>query len=317
MLGRGVNEVIAREGPAYPLQPITPLTERADLFCVNLECAITPRPLLYSGPPKAFYFRADPPAAETLSNAAVDLVSLANNHALDADYRGLQDTLNILDETGIVYAGAGIDRTAAAQPAIFHVNDTHVAVLAYCDHQADFAALADRPGIHYVNVGQRQALDLMLAEVEALARHVEHVIVSFHWQPNWVPHIHPAYRQLAQQLVRSGARIVWGHSPHHFQGVEWIDDSVVLYSTGGIVDDYALQKQFRNDRQLLFEVTLHGRQAVRVRAYPIALHYGRTYPAEGDIWNWISGRLQQMCAELGSHVVDSGDWLEIRPGAIS
>ena len=90
MLGRKVNEVIHREGPAYPLAALASVTRAADLFLVNLECAITARDLRYSGPEKAFYFRADPVAAETLRLAGIDLVSLANNHALDADYDGLR-----------------------------------------------------------------------------------------------------------------------------------------------------------------------------------------------------------------------------------
>ena len=119
MLGRGVNRVIWEMGPAYPLDPILTVTRSADLFLVNLECAITAQERWYSGPPKAFYFRADPPAAETMVHAGVNLVSLANNHALDAGPAGLSDTLAILTAQGIATVGAGKNLAAASQPVFF------------------------------------------------------------------------------------------------------------------------------------------------------------------------------------------------------
>ena len=43
--------------------------------------------------PKVFHFRADPSAVEVLKAARVDVCSLANNHPLDFEERGLLDTL--------------------------------------------------------------------------------------------------------------------------------------------------------------------------------------------------------------------------------
>ena len=107
MLGRKVDETVAVRGPDYPLEAIFHLTHDADLFFVNLECAITPKRLRYRGPPKAFYFRADPRAIDTLTGAGVRLVSLANNHALDADLAGLEDTVALLEAAGIASRGRG------------------------------------------------------------------------------------------------------------------------------------------------------------------------------------------------------------------
>jgi poly-gamma-glutamate capsule biosynthesis protein CapA/YwtB (metallophosphatase superfamily) len=313
MLGRGVNVVLHRTGPGYPLEPLATLTRAADLFFTNLECAISPRNKIYSGPSKMFYFRADPVAAEALAYAGVDLVSLANNHALDADFIGLLDTLAILDEIGIRHVGAGLDLMEASRPVQFDVKGMKIGVLAYCDHQPDFAAGENRSGIRYIDLSNPETPGVLSSEVAALASRVDHVVVAFHWQPNWVPYVPPFYRSLARDLVSSGARLIWGHSPHHFQGVEWIDQSLVIYSSGGLVDDYALEPNFRNDRQLLFQVTLGAPGIEQARAFPIELEYARTYPAGTEARRWIVRYFQQMCAEVGSRVAEDGEWLEILP----
>lgn len=313
MLGRGVNEVIRRAGPAYPLEPVASLTRAADLFFTNLECAISPTNKIYSGPPKVFYFRADPVTVETLTFAGVDLVSLANNHALDANFTGLRDTLAILDKTGIRYVGAGKDLAEASRPVRFQLKGMQIGVLAYCDHQPDFTAGANRPGIRYVDLTDPEMPALLSSEVAALASRVDHVIVTFHWQPNWVPYVPSFYRSLARDLITAGARIIWGHSPHHFQGVEWIDQSLVIYSSGGLVDDYALEPNFRNDRQLLFQVTMNELGIERASAFPIELGFARTYPAVSEARTWIVRRFQQMCAEVNSRVEEVDEWLEILP----
>ncbi|MDH3215007.1 MAG: CapA family protein [Candidatus Krumholzibacteria bacterium] len=310
MLGRLVNETIAREGPQYPVEPLVSLTQAADVFLVNLECAISPKHIRFSGARKKFYFRADPLAAQVLAYAGVDVVSLANNHALDADYEGLLDTVQILDTMGIAHAGAGANAERAAEPAIVEVRGQRIGLLSYCDHQKDFAATKKRPGISHIDVGDADTLERLAREVRSLAAGVDHVVVALHWQPNWAPRVGKRYRSLAGRLAEAGARIIWGHSPHHFQGVEWIDNTVVIYSSGDFVDDYATHAEFRNDRQLLFEISLTD-SAQTVRAYPIELELARTKPAGDREAQWIQTRFVAMCENVGSRVERRGKWLYV------
>lgn len=313
MLGRGVNAMVRKAGPGHPFGPLQAVTRRADLFLANLECAITPSRQRYSGPPKAFYFRADPAGVDVLTHAGVGVVSLANNHALDADRAGLRDTLALLGTCHIAHAGAGADLEAARCPAIVLISGVRFGVLSCCDHQADFAAGQSRPGIWYLDLEEPAAQLPLLEAVEALAAQVDHVIVAVHWQPNWAPVVAECYRRLARCLVEAGARVVWGHSPHHFQGVEWIGDGVALYSTGDLVTDYAVDRAYRNDRQLLFEVSLGAAGVTRVRAFPLELTYGQTQPAARAVRSWIESRFEDMCRQVGSKVIADHEWLEVLP----
>lgn len=316
MLGRGVNQRIAQFGPAYPLEELQPLL-CGSWFAVNLECAISSQQRQYSGPSKAFYFRADPRAVEVLREAKVRAVSLANNHALDADREGLGETLKILQKNGLIFVGAGRNRAEAQAAKVADADGVRLGLLAACDHQRDFAASEQAPGIRCVAPEDEPAMQRLTTDVATLRQQVDAVIVSWHWQRNWEQTVRPPYRRAARRLVEAGATVVWGHGPHHFQGVERIGDSAVLYSTGDLVDDYATDELFRNDYQLLFRVSLErrpggGAVAADVRAHPLKLGYARTQPADEPARRWIEPRFRHMCQSLGGSVLVQDGWLVVQ-----
>ena len=132
-----------------------PLLDAADLRIINLECALTDYEQPWTRTPKVLHFRAPPSAIETLRAARIDACSLANNHTVDFEERGLLDTLEHLDAAGIRHAGAGRNREEAAAPAILTVPADHthrVALLAFTDNEPPFAAGIDRPGTNYLPV---------------------------------------------------------------------------------------------------------------------------------------------------------------------
>ncbi len=84
MLGRGVAEQLAHVPPPQLFaDEVVAIAHEADLFLLNLECAISERGERWPNPRKPFFFRAPLIAIEALTHLGVDCVSLANNHALD------------------------------------------------------------------------------------------------------------------------------------------------------------------------------------------------------------------------------------------
>jgi poly-gamma-glutamate synthesis protein (capsule biosynthesis protein) len=140
MLGRLVNDTILRCGVAYPWGDVLPVIRSADLFLVNLECALTAQTNRWFGAvPKLFHFRAEPSAVETLRIAGVDFASLANNHIGDFGREGLLETIAVLDRAGIAHAGAGPTAAAACAPAQLTANGCRVGVVAFADHPEEWS----------------------------------------------------------------------------------------------------------------------------------------------------------------------------------
>jgi poly-gamma-glutamate synthesis protein (capsule biosynthesis protein) len=309
MLGRLVGEAIARFGPDYPLGQIAPLLRQADLAAVNLECALTDSKVQWEGEPKAFYFRAGPEAVLSLTDAGVALVALANNHALDFGSRGLFDTMALLDVHDIAHAGAGADLRSALRPAVLERAGVRLGMAAFCDHQADFGATARKPGIAWLDLeDEAGALAAFGAALDKLrAARVDWPVLSLHWGPNMVWRPSARFRRLAHAAIDQGWKILFGHSAHVFQGVELYRGCPILYAAGDLVDDYRVDPGFRNDHQLLFELELAGGALRRMVLYPLFIERCRTVPASAAQRAWIGRQMAQLCAELGTPLLASGD----------
>ena len=317
MLGRLVREVMLRDGIHAPLEGVAPLLRSADLAIANLECALTDSTERWHGAPKAYYFAAPPEAGQALVDAGIRLVSLANNHSLDYDVQGLADTLRILDALGIAHTGAGPDRAWALSPAVVACGDVLVGMAAFCDHQADFAATDDQPGIAWLTLHDETAAADAFARALAPLRAagVRWPVLSLHWGPNWVTAPVPHLRRLAHAAIDVGWKIVYGHSAHVFHGIELYRGWPILYAAGDLVDDYAVDADLRNDHQLLFEVQLGEDALRRIVLHPVFIRHGRVAPADHTRRTWIVTRMQALCRDLGTTARLDGDQLVIEPDA--
>lgn len=149
-----------KEDEAVVFTPeVVALAHEADLFFLNLECCITNHHQRWPNPHKPFFFRAPFCSVKELKILGVDAVTLANNHALDYDMPGLDDTLETLDEAGIPYTGAGRNLVEARQPVILEHESMRIGIIGVTDHPLEFDAKADRPGVCYVDL-QRYVLVL-------------------------------------------------------------------------------------------------------------------------------------------------------------
>lgn len=304
MLGRLVKEAILHFGADYPLGNIATKMRGADLTIINLECAITSSMQEWSGEPKVFYFGAPPQAINSLAQAGVDLVSLANNHSLDFNYQGLKDTFHYLQQKNIQWAGAGNNLAEALTPAILARKRIKFGMVAFCDHQEDFAATKNRAGMAYLDLdNQTAALEQIKNSLQLMKKqNVDYSILSLHWGPNMVHRPSSYFREFARQAIEMGYKMLFGHSAHVFQGIEIYQGCPIFYATGDLVDDYAVDYEFKNDHQLLFEVELIGTQLSKILLYPVFIENCQTSFAKNENFNFIAKRVQQLCAEMGTRV---------------
>ena len=103
------------------VESVKPLFDRvkaADVGFVNMEITIHDfegHPL--GGDKRDAYGQADPAVASDVRRMGFDMVSLANNHAMDYSAGGLEATIRHLDGVGLAHAGAGMDLAEAREPA--------------------------------------------------------------------------------------------------------------------------------------------------------------------------------------------------------
>ena len=315
MLGRLVNDTIATRGFAYPWGDVVQTArDRADLFLVNLECALTASAgRWFDGREKEFYFRAEPSVVETLRLGRVDFVSLANNHAGDYGDTGLLETVRVLDGATIVHAGAGANREAAAAPAYLTRAGARVGIVAFADHPEEWAAGETSPGINFTSV--RAPFADVRDTIADTRRNADIVVFSIHWGPNMRARPSNSFREFAHGIIDGGADIFWGHSAHVVQGVEFWRDGVMLYDTGDFIDDYAIDADLRNDLAALFFVRIAPTGEKDVELLPVEIDDMQVNVARGEARQWFERRFATLCGEMGSTVVPGlrPDTIAVRP----
>ncbi len=308
MLGRTVGEAIAARGFGSPWGDVMPLLRESDFFLVNLECALTRSVEQWrDGRFKAFYFRADPEAVETLRLARVDFACLSNNHAADFGMDGLLETVRVLEAAGIAHAGAGRDEKAAREPAFLEAGGFRIGVTAFADHPEEWAAGPRAPGINYVPVSAvAKVFSRVEAAIAAARERADFVVFTIHWGPNMVDRPGAEFRDFARAVLSAGADLFWGHSAHVVQGIEFWGGKAILYDTGDFVDDYAVDRELRNDLSALFRVTVEPPRILGVEAIPVAIDDMRVNLARGSEWEWFRRKLAALCSERGTRVVERG-----------
>lgn len=214
------------------LASAAPLVAAADLAVVNHEAPITARdfPLLRLW--KEYRYRAPPESAAALARVGVDVLGLANNHAMDAGAAGLDDTRRLAAAAGMVTVGAGDDPADARRGLLATIGGERVGLLAYCEDQLLWRAVSDqpaRPGHPGVATASDEALAADVARLRAHGAAV--VVVSLHGGETYAP---PTERMLAwaRRAIDRGADAVVAHHPHRAQPVALYRGRPILLSIG-------------------------------------------------------------------------------------
>ncbi len=242
MLGRSVGEQILEKGPQVVFEQVQSTLEKADLRVGNLECALTD---IGTPAQKTFTLKAPPEAAEALSAGGFDLVSLANNHAMDYGAAGLQRSHAILLSAGIASVGAGQNFALAHTPVILQKNGLKIAFLGYVDVPEErdgfdartWIATETQPGLAWADPAQ------IAKDVAAAKNKADVVVVLLHSgneiTPTYLSVITSGQMEEARAAIDAGAALVIGSHPHELQTIERYHGGLIAYSLGNFVfDDY-------------------------------------------------------------------------------
>lgn len=112
--------------------------------------------------------------------------------------------------------------------------------------------------------------------------------------------------------IDMGWKIIFGHSAHVFQGVEIYRDYPIIYAAGDLIDDYSVDKEFKNDHQRLFELEIEGNRLVAMHLHPVFIANYRTGIASQQQSAYISTWMTQLCSELGTRLQQEDGKLTIR-----
>ena len=257
MLGRGVT------ADKSLFDTVVPWLRAADLAVANLECVVgeqSPRSGGAGAEGGPGQLQAPPSAVGLLRGAGFDILSVANNHALDLGSQGLQEMCLGLERAGLTTIGAGPDPVSAIKPLILDIRGIRLAFIAV-NAVPDRARLrSEGPALARWDPASVQA------SVRTASEQADAVIVFVHWGYEYERRVDPAQQRAADLLLDAGADLIVGHHPHVVQPCGIDETRFVAYSLGNFVFD---QHGKETGRGLALRTFIDKRGLRAVQALPI------------------------------------------------
>lgn len=260
--------------------PLVPRLEAADMAYANLEGPVAagltrsgverPIPVGFDNQVYTSYPQFNYPdrLLSDLKESGIDVVSTANNHALDRGSRGVTRTIEALTRTGLPFFGTREVPESSAAPRPWSVRVSR--------RGATVAWIACSYGTNGIADGKHQVLncdsdrDALLEEVrrQALDPQVAAVIVTPHWGVEYTNQPREQEKKLAHALVEAGAAVVLGSHPHVTQPWERYvardgRPALIVYSMGNFVSGQFQRVETRSG--VLIELVFQGVPGHRYR----------------------------------------------------
>jgi poly-gamma-glutamate synthesis protein (capsule biosynthesis protein) len=287
-LGRGVSSAIRKWGPDHPFVHVGECLRDGDIVFGNLEAVLSNHGLK-RGRVRSLAMRGDPQAAEGLKRAGFNVVSLANNHALEHGREALEDTMCILSEQGVAYVGVGSSPEEGREPLVLTSKGVAIAFLAYC-------LVHDRTAYLSVDNPRDICGDVAKARTKA-----DLVVVSLHWGNEYIHRPSPEQVALAHDIIDSGCMVILGHHPHVLQSIEHYNGGLIAYSLGNFVFDMWERK---TRESAILKVVLSKGGVTNLEVVPVRIN--RDYQPEvlsGHEGKQVLSRLE----DWSSHLQQSAD----------
>lgn len=166
-----------------------------------------------------------------LINVGFNLVNLATNHSLDKSKEGATYSANFWQSKNEVYAvGSYRSFDERNKIRIEEKNGIKYSLLGYTMHTN---GLKVPSGYEYlVNIYNPEQVK---KDIEALRDKVDVLIVSMHWGTEYTNTPTNEQRQIAEYLSNLGVDIIIGHHPHVVESIEYVNNTLVIYSLGNFI----------------------------------------------------------------------------------
>jgi poly-gamma-glutamate capsule biosynthesis protein CapA/YwtB (metallophosphatase superfamily) len=231
------------------------ILSEGDWVIANLETPLAGANAGYSGYPR---FNAPDTLADAIKTAGVNVVSTANNHALDRNEAGVLETLKNVRARGLHPVGTAASPEEARQILILQKDQIDMAILAYTYGTNGIPVPADKDYLVSLIHEPSLVADILRAKRQGadLVTVVLHFGTEYQRQPN------SEQKQLVAKLVKAGADIILGSHPHVVQPYEVFESvdqfgnskkAVAIYSMGNFISN---QRGDYKDLGVIFRVKL-------------------------------------------------------------
>lgn len=194
---------------SFPFRNVKHIFENDDMTLLNFEGTLTTAAPNRDRKSHRFIFSAPPSYVDMLKLSSVEAVALENNHVMDHGKDGYEETMQTLDNAGIVYSNAH-------KLGVYKAKGVEIAMLSYQTFNGMYPYLFEQ----------------VPKDVQAAKAKYPIVIVSFHWgeEKDYWPNANQ--QKLGKLTIDSGADLVLGHHSHRSNPIEEYKGKYIVYGLG-------------------------------------------------------------------------------------
>lgn len=191
-----------------------------------------------------------------LKSCGVDMLMLANDHAMDGGFEEQQATVSNVVAAGLDYVGAGTSAEEMQTPVIKSINGIQVGFVAYADEM-----LSNDKNTYGVKLISSSDID---ADVKAARDAGADVVIAYvSWGKMLSRSVTKSQQQIALKLVTAGVDVIIGYNPHMTQPALWLEApssdgtttnrTLCLCSVGNFLSN---QREQYADSGVIFQFTI-------------------------------------------------------------
>jgi poly-gamma-glutamate capsule biosynthesis protein CapA/YwtB (metallophosphatase superfamily) len=211
--------------------------DQSDFVFGNLETVTAGERKGYSGYP---FFNSPDDFIAALKNAGFDLLTTANNHAIDRGEAGVRRTIEQLELNHLNYNGTFLSEKDRDSIRIFDIKGIKVAFLAYTYGTNGIPIPKGKE--YLVNLIDTVKIknDIRNAKVKG----ADAVLVHFHFGDEYQRLPNSYQKEIVRKTILAGADIIIGGHTHVLQPIEFfktnnarLDTGFVIYSMGNFISN--------------------------------------------------------------------------------
>ncbi|MFB2979688.1 CapA family protein [Microseira sp. BLCC-F43] len=235
---------------------VKPIITQGDWAIANLETPVAGPELGYSEFP---LFNAPAQIVDAAKKTGFNILTTANNHALDKGERGVINTIKNVRSRGVALVGTATSAKEAEKILIVNKNNISMAILAYTY------------GTNGIPIPQKYLVSLIDEKkiikdiAKARKQGADVVTICLHFGDEYQRQPNARQKQLVQRLIAAGADIILGNHPHVVQPYQIfkvrgkdgkLRTRVAIYSLGNFI---AYQLGNYKDIGVIFSVKIRKR----------------------------------------------------------
>lgn len=230
------------------LEFIKPIVSKYDLAFYNQETILGGSEIGLSDYPT---FNSPWEFGDAMLDAGFNIVNLATNHTMDRGENAILKSCEYWKDKDVLWAGSYCSYEDSQEIKIREKNGIKYTMLSYTYGTNGIAVPEGKEYLVNLYSDEKAKVD-----IEKVRDKVDLLLVSMHWGIEYKNEPTDEQKREAKYLADLGADIIIGTHPHIIEPIEYIDDTLVIYSLGNFISAQSTNNDYNTIVELMSSVDI-------------------------------------------------------------